>query len=215
MPFFVTPNVIAIVIITVLLVSGFIAFLRRIGGTHRGGNGFVIFKLSEDINNIDKVINAIQLPFVFEVAVDQLGRELSYYVAVSAKHSKRVINELGASEVSDYEFYHPQGVHIGAYLKGGVDVVGMDISKIDFSSVNEVGESVVVQFVFHKKTGSGIETNIRVLTSAQSSYQAKEIMSRIKSSMSSVKLIDVNSADFITRFNLRKFESKESVTLIV
>lgn len=211
MPFFVTPNVIAIVVLTVLLVSSFMALFRRMGGARKGD--IVVLKLRENIDSVDKVLEIVHLPFVLEVAVDQLGHGPICYIAVAAKHSKRVLNELSAEEISDYELYYPGGVHMGAYLKGERALADMDISKIDFSEVNEIGEGAVVQFVFHKKVGEKFEVNIRILVSAPSSYQAKEILSRIKSSMPSVKLVEVSNTEFLTRVNSREFEPKESMTL--
>lgn len=213
MPFFVTPNVIAIVVLTVLSVSGLMALVRYAEGVHKGGRRFVVLKLRENIDSVGKVLEIVRLPFVFEVAVDQLGHSPSSYVAVAAKHSGRVLKELNAKEVSDYELYYPGGVHVGAYLKGERALADMDISKIDFSEVNEIGEGAVVQFVFHKKVGEKFEVNIRVLASAPSSYQAKEILSRIKSSMPSAKLVEVSNTEFLTRVNSREFEPKESMIL--
>jgi len=151
MPFFVTPNVIAIVVLTVLLVSGLMALVRYIGGAYKGGRRFVVLELRENIDSVGKVLETVRLPFAFEVAVDQLGYSPSCYIAVLAKHARKVENELNAKEVSDYELYNHGGVHMGAYLKGRGALADVDISKIDFSEVNEIGEGAVVQFVFHKR----------------------------------------------------------------
>lgn len=204
------PNVIAMVVLTVLFVSGFMVLFRRVGGTRRD---IVVLKFHENIDSVDKVLKIVHPPFVLEVAVDQLGHSPSSYVAVTAKRSKRILNELDVKEVSDYELYYPGGVHIGAYFKGEGAIADINMSKIDFSEVNEIGEGAVVQFVFHKKVGGKFKVNIRILVSAPSSYQAKEIFSRIKSFMPSAKLVEVSSTEFLTRVNSREFEPKESMTL--
>ena len=213
MPFFVTPNVIAIVLLVVLSAIGLRALVRRIGG-YKGTKGLVVLELDESMSSVDKVLEIIRPPFALEVAVHQLGHSPSCYVAVPAKHARGVLNKLNAKEVPDYELYYPGGVHVGAYLKGEGALRDMDISKIDFSEVNEIGEGAVVQFVFHKKSDNRFETNIRILVSAPSSYQAKEILSRIKSSMPSLNSVEVSNKEFITRINSREFEPKESMTLV-
>lgn len=213
MPFFVTPNVIAIVIIAVLLISGLMSLARRREGSYKRGKGFVVLELKKNVDSVGKILETVRLPFTFEVAVDQFGHSPNCYIVVPAKHSRKIKDELDAKEVADYELYYPGGVHMGAYLKGEGALTDMDISKIDFSEVNEIGEGAVVQFVFRNKRDGKFEVNIRILVSAPSSYQAKEIFSRIKSSMPSVKLVEISSKEFLTRVNSREFEPKESMTL--
>lgn len=215
MPFFVTPNIIALVILTVLAVIGSTAALRRLRGSYERRKKFMVLELDKNISDIRSVLSEIKSPFVFEIAVTQLKSKPSCYITIPTNRSKKYMAKLGAQEVEDYETYYPNGVHIGAYLKGRGTLSDLDISKIDFGEINEIGESAVVQFVLRKIKKGELETNVRLLVSAPSTYQAKEILSRIKSSLGKFKFVEVNNVEFMARVNLRTFEPKESLILSV
>lgn len=213
MPFFVTPNIIALVILTVLVVIGSAAVIRRLRGSYERRRKFMVLKLDKNTSDIRSILNEIKSPFVFEIAVAQLGSKPSCYITVPISQSKKFMIKLGAKEVDDYETYYPNGVNIGAYLKGDGALADFNIDKIDFGEINEIGEGAVVQFVLRKIKKGELETNVRLLVSAPSMYQAKEILSRIKSSLGKFKFVEVNNVEFMTRVNLRTFEPKELLML--
>jgi len=210
-----TPNLIALVILVVLVVFGSTAVIRRLLGSHERRKQFTVLELDKDVIDLSRILNEIRSPFAFEVAVSQLGREPSCYITVPTSQSEKLITRLGAREVEDYETYYPDGVNIGTYLKGEGALADFNVDKIDFGEINEIGESAVVQFVLRKIKRGELEANVRLLVSAPSMYQAKEILSRIKSSLGKFKFIEVNNVEFMTRINLRTFEPKESLMLSV
>ena len=216
MPLFMTTNLlIAIVVLVLLAIGGAIELFGRFGSKRRGGVGFSVFEVDSEKKSLDVLLGVIAPPFAFEVAVDQIGKVPKLYLVVPASKAKKVSRELGAKEVGDYDLYNPGGVHLGAYLKGSGSISDVEIDKIDFTEVNEIGEGAVVQFVFNKKSRGILEANVRVLISAPSQYQAKEILARIKSSIPAFKLIEVKSADFMQYVDSRLFNSKESLELTV
>lgn len=150
MPLFVIPNIIAFVILSVLVVAGSIAVVRRLRSSHGGGGKFVVLRVDKKVGDISNILNKVRAPFAFEVAVAQLGSKPSCYITVPANKSKKLMAELKAKEVEDYETYYPNGVNIGAYLKGEGALSDLNIDKIDFGDINEIGESAVVQFVLRK-----------------------------------------------------------------
>jgi len=77
------------------------------------------------------------------------------------------------------------------------------------------GSPQLFSLFFAKPGGGKLETNVRLLVSAPSTFQAKEILSRIKSSLGKFEFVEVNNIEFMTRINLRKFEPKESLMLSV
>jgi len=153
MPLFVIPNIIALVILAVLVVFGSIAVIRRLRSSNWGGGKFAVLEVDKKAGDINNILNKVRIPFAFEFAVAQLGSKPSCYITVPVNKSKKLMAELGAKEVEDYETYYPDGVNIGAYLKGEGTLNDLNIDKIDFGEINEIGESAVVQFVLRKARG--------------------------------------------------------------
>lgn len=215
MPFFVTPNVIAIVILVVLAFLGMSQLFIVLGVNRNRGGKQVVLELGADADDITNLLASLSPPFSFEVAVSQLGKDPKYYVSVPARLAGKAMDKLDAKEVDDYDVYYTNGVNIGVYLKGEGSFDDLDVSKIDLSEVNEIGEGAVVQFLFNKKKRGKYEANGRILVSAPSAYQAKEIMTRIRSSLSGFKFVEVKNAEFMNRINSRKFDEKETIMLIL
>ncbi|KKW09625.1 MAG: hypothetical protein UY47_C0008G0001, partial [Parcubacteria group bacterium GW2011_GWB1_49_7] len=87
-------------------------------------------------------IQSIRPPFTFEIAVHQIGKRVNYYLVMPRKRAQSLVGLGGISEAQDYALFHPGGEHVGLYLKGDSQWPKVDLSKIDFSKVNEVGEGV-------------------------------------------------------------------------
>jgi len=213
MPYFLTPNMIGLSTLSILTAIGLVTILRRFLLIHRHGKKFSILELEKDLKNIEKSLRATSLPAVFEVAINQIGDTPKYYLAVPSSNAEGIAKTLHAKIVDDYELYYTNGEHIGAYLKNDVSFSDFDIDSIDFSEVNEVGEGAVVQFILNKKQGEQFEANARVLVSAPSPYQAKEIMSSIKTSLKGFDFVQVKNNDFMQLVDSRRFDPKESIMI--
>ena len=162
------------------------------------------------VGKIGDFVRSIKPPFTFEVAIHYLGTEVNYYVILPRKRVRELVAREGISEADDYNLFHHGGEHQGAYLKGGEACPAVDVDKIDFSKVNEIGEGVVIQMIFGRKRGRKLLANFRILVSAPSSYQAKEILAAIKPSFPGLNLIESRGDDFINRVNFREYDAKQS-----
>lgn len=214
MPFYFTPITIAFVLIALLLVITAVppvvrALRHRLFLRKR----FTLFEvpnsLFKDLKLAD-FFKKIPVPFVFEIAVHNLGKEIHYYLAVPMASIRSVVLIFNLRETSEYNIFHSGGSHLGFYLKNDIEHTP-DLSTIDFSAVNEVGEGVVVQFIVIAK---GIKklANFRVLISAPTPYQAQEIAFGINSSLSGFKPVAAskNPAEFINKVTFREFDEDES-----
>ncbi|MDD5710654.1 MAG: hypothetical protein PHV43_00930 [Candidatus Colwellbacteria bacterium] len=161
-------------------------------------------------DRIGDFLGSIRPPFTFEAAVHYLGREVNYYVVLPRKRARELMAREGINEVDDYDLFHHGGEHLGAYLKGGEVCPAIDVGKIDLSKVNEIGEGVAIQMVFGRRRGRKLMANFRILVSAPSNYQAKEILAAIKPSFPGFNLIESRSDDFISRVNFREYDAKQS-----
>lgn len=212
MPFLVTSNLAAILLLIVLIASGSLTGFRWVSGSRRRRKNFVIFEVSHSkVQDLAKILKTIAPPFTLEVAVSQLGKEKSFYIALPAGRAKTLENVLGAKRVEDYDLYYPGGAVSGGYASGEESIKSINLDSVDFGEVNEIGEGAVVQLVFNKKSREGVSANVRVLASAPSSYQAKEIILRIKSSLAHMKLkfTEVKSSEFVESVNARSFSENE------
>ena len=213
--FLVKSNFAAIILLAILSLSGFVTVSRDfIGNFYRRRKKFEVFELSYDrVKNIKSVLASMSVPFTFEIAVSQLGKDKACYIAASGRGAKRVMDKFGGRKIDDYDLFYPGGAILGAYASGKGSLKDLNAEVIDFSEVNEIGEGAVVQFVFKRKSRNRYIANVRALVSAPSSYQAKEILGRIKSSLAGLKLTDVRNEEFIDRVNSRAFDNKESIAL--
>jgi len=161
--------------------------------------------------SIDSFVKSIKPPFVFEVAVQHLGKETTYYLIVSKSRVKNFASTRGLNEVGDYHLYHSGGEHLGAYFKDGRLWPQISLEKINFSKVNEVGEGAVTQFVFGKRRGEKTVVNLRIVASAPSMFQAREIMNDLKGSFGEYNSVDSSGEEFVHMVNSREFEPGEEM----
>jgi len=216
MALLVASNSVAIILLVILCFSGLVTALGSINSVYKKRKKPEIFKLQYDkVKDLKNVLSKIDVPFTFEIAVSQLGKEKACYISLPSGRSKNVISRLGGKRIYDYDLYYPGGSVIGAYAKGEGSLKDINAEVVDFSEVNEIGEGAVVQFVFRKKGRGRFTANVRALVSAPSPYQAKEILNSIKSSMSGVKMTDIKNDTFIDRVNSRTFDGSDSVVLSI
>lgn len=178
---------------------------------------FSVLSVNQDVLgvNLQEFIRSIKPPFSFEIAIHNIGREVNYYIVLPKKRAKRFIAMDGVNEVSDYELFHSDGSHIGMYFKDGDKWPELDLNKVDFSKVNDLGEGVVLQMVFgsapllEKLKGNPVAVNFRLLVSAPSDYQAKEIAHSLRNGFGEYKAVEVRGEDFAHVVNFREFSTKE------
>jgi hypothetical protein len=194
-------------------------FLRRLLGRNKVAHQqFRIFELKEGAATLKNVIKFITLPFALEVTVHQLGRDVHTYIALPANRAGQLMHRAECREVSDYNVYHPGGVHLGVSLtaknelSNRVDIFRQLLADIDFSKVNEIGEGVVFQLMFRRKIGEGSwNGNIRVLVSAPTPYQAREILSALKKELSDYRWIEEKSRNFFEAVTYREFDKSKEI----
>ncbi len=212
----ITTNILAIVLLSVLVISASLNYLRSFFFAYGKRKHFVIYEVPYDaVKNLKSILGLVHPPFTFEVAVSQLGKEKSYYLTLPSHRAGKLKGLSGARKIDDYDVYYPGGTVVGGYGVSEKTIDKLDIDKIDFSGVNEIGEGAVVQFVVKKKGGGKLTVNIRALVSAPSSFQAKEIFAGMKDSLKGVQLREVKSAEFINMVNAREFSDKEAATLAI
>ena len=161
--------------------------------------------------NIDVFIRAIKPPFVLEVAIQHLGKERAYYLIMPRRKARGILPTKGLSEIRGYHLFHSGGEHLGAYFKDGKAWPQVSLEKINFSKVNEVGEGAVAQFVFGRKKGGKTAANLRIVASAPSVFQAREIMNSLKGSFGEYNSVDSSGEEFVHMVNAREFDSGEEM----
>ncbi len=213
---FVTPTILASIIIFSLILFGIYFYFRRLANRITiKQNSFAVMRVAgKDIKwTLKDLPKNIPLPFTFEIVVNPFGKEVYHYIVAPFSRARKIARILKAKDDEDFELYTTGSTLIGAYVKGGAKLEDIDIKKIKFSKVNEIGESAVVQFVFNKKEDGGISANIRVLISAPSPYQAKEILSEIKSIFAGFRIVEVKNRDFLHSIDFRSFNENEKIIL--
>src|SRR4030042_1485871 len=157
-----------------------IFWLKRRGFWLRGRLAILRLQPESLGMRVGDFIKSLKPPFTFEVAVHHLGKDTNYYLVVSKHRARGLLNQKGIEEVEDYHIFHHGGEHLGVYLKGSSRWPDINFGDIDFSKVNEVGEGAVVQFVFGRRGRRRTSVNARIVVSAPSNFQAREIISAIK-----------------------------------
>ncbi len=193
-----------------------------------------------DINGIIEFFKKADFFFVFEIAVQQIGKEVNYYLITFPSFEKKLVSifkdiypDVEISKEDDYIIFNPEGSVSAAYFEpisvyeiskliakgqsmakgstcGGSAAGGQpNFASLDFSKVNEVGESAAVQMIpsgCPSAIKSKKEIEIRFLSSAPTPYQSKEILdSFVSSRFSDLKVREPkNKASFISKFNFRE-----------
>ncbi len=166
---------------------------------------------SEKIGSLSDLLKTLPTPFVFEMAVHQLGKETHYYVGVPKKMVEKLHNLTGAKKANEFHIYNSGGAHLGFSLKGEFNEFNPD--GADFSKVSEIGEGVLLQFLV---TGNGLTkklANMRVLISAPTPYQAQEVADTLNSSLEPLKASSIGNGmrEFVHRLTFREFDARDAV----
>lgn len=211
MPLFVASNIIATAVLIALVLFGVVSLARRyLQRGHRARKGVAVFRVSQERvgGNLPQFLQALPLPFVFEIVVHHFGKGAQYYLIVPSARAKRIARELGAQAVYDYDIHYSGGVQKGAYLKGGNGLESIQLDKLDFSRVNEIGEGVVIQFVSGRGKSRRRAVNIRILVTAPSEFQAAEIMESVKHAFVGFRIVETKNAEFLQRVYAREFDAQ-------
>lgn len=201
-------DIAALTLGSVILIVLLIPYLKN---SHRRDRSLKILKINQPsiLGKHFEFFQTIEPPFTLEIAVHHIGKKVNYYLLVP-KRSK--IHNPALEEVKEYSLYHHGGHHLSAYLRGPKEVSWskLDLKKFDFSKVNEIGEGVVIQLLVSKRRRRKSTANLRVLISAPSAYQAKEILAALEPAFPDFKMIEAVSRDFIHKVNTREFSDKEA-----
>ncbi len=171
-----------------------------------------ILEFSGDREIIKEVLKSFPPPFTMEIAVHQIGRDIHNYLIVPAVYLNRVLKLSGGKEVKDYNIYHPGGVNLGYSLRtkdnSSASIYGFLslINKLDFSKVDEIGEGVMFQLVFGERPyGDIFLGHARVLISAPTNYQAREILESFQKEFSGCDWVEEKNQAFINAATYREF----------
>ena len=166
---------------------------------------------SEEEGKLLDLFRILPTPYVFEMAVHQLGKGVHCYIGVPDKMTEELRNLTGAKKANEFHIYKSGGSQLGFYLKGELNK--FNPNEVDFSKVSEIGEGALLQFLV---TGGGWAkkwVNMRVLVSAPTPYQAQEVANTLNSSLKSLKASPVGKGmrEFVHRLTFREFDGREAV----
>lgn len=165
---------------------------------------------SEEKGRLLDLFRVLPTPFVFEVAVHQLGKEIHCYIGVPRGMTEELCELTKAKKTKEFHVYSSGGSHLGFYLKGELNE--FNLNEVDFSKVSEIGEGAMLQFLV---TGGGWAkkwANMRVLISAPTPYQAQEVADTLNPSLKSLKASPVGRGmrEFVHRLTFREFDVREA-----
>jgi hypothetical protein len=178
-----------------------------------------------NVQDFQKCISALVPPFVFEIAVHQLGEEKAYYLIVPEKQldmvTKMVSPFVKSEVVDDYSFFHTKGVNRGFLVSGKLehevsqtisfqDAISM-IASLDFHTLNEIGEGVMVQCLVRRTVGEHFEVNARLVVSGPTKEATDESVSSIQASLpKQYQLAEVSEKVFFEAIAMRGFDKEKT-----
>ena len=68
---------------------------------------------SEDKNRLLDLFRILPTPYVFEIAMHQLGKEIHCYVGIPEKKAKELYDLTGAKKTNEFHVYNSGGSHLG------------------------------------------------------------------------------------------------------
>jgi hypothetical protein len=220
----ISPIGVVFVLLGVLLLFGFFAFYKTLQYRFFIAPSIprvVRLDITGDVLLKD-MLKALTPPYALEIAIEQLGSEMRYYLIVSEKYVERTkqILPVPGETVQDYEIYSMDGVHHVFSLERSEPASSYRFSEaiealrdIDLSAVNEIGESVVMQWVVRSVDDKGYLCNGRLLISAPVETQAKEIIEKMQCSLpEGFTITEETEGDYLYELTFRKFNEENSLT---
>lgn len=177
----------------------------------------VVFKIElgkEDEVKAVELLESATFPLAFDIVVQHIGSDREDYVVVERKYADKaeeLIGDIWPDKVftrsEDYLVFHHGGFYDAVrVLIPDEDFIGKDITDVDLSSVNEIGEGVVVRF-FRDPDAAEKQISVLGLFSAPSQYQLREIEDAIIKSFRNRKVYSPKNKEEI----FRAFGSAEEV----
>ncbi len=211
--YFAPPILVSLLILYILFIWILTVGVRDYRHSLREAKRLKIFEIKEGkVNTLAALLRELELPFAFEIAISHIGKDRKYYLIVPESRTDEVKSKFSdAMAAKDYNIYHPGGVNRGVYLKSDKERPILDFRSLDFSKVNEIGESAVLQIVASGLSGGRRQVNLRVFISAPTAYQAEEILMNLRAGFTDFRLAEAKGADFLRRLNNRIFDEKEAL----
>ncbi|MDD5098742.1 MAG: hypothetical protein PHP35_00105 [Candidatus Colwellbacteria bacterium] len=161
-------------------------------------------------------LKKVSFPIAFDVVVQHLGKERENYFIVSRKYAERAERELkdhwpgvSISMSHDYLIFH----HGGFYDAFRVAIPehefgGHDISAVDLSKINEIGEGALIRF-FRDPGDKSADIKVLGMFSAPSERQLMEVESVVKKSFEGRKILKPRNKDEV----FEAFNSTEEIAV--
>ncbi|MFA5053428.1 MAG: hypothetical protein WC565_05180 [Parcubacteria group bacterium] len=186
--------------------------IRKNLGLGRVNSSMIRMPYSKSVEEaLKQVIAETNFPVALDIVVEHIGKIPDVYITTEKKYFSRLI-KLAERHISgkyelreeDYLIFHHGGETqaLTCELERD-DALKTDLSAIDMSEVNEIGEGAVVRMVFvpHRKT------NIYMFFSAPSQFQLREIVEKAAATFKGkgcrvpknreVTMAEFNSPDFL------------------
>lgn len=165
----------------------------------------------EEKGKLIDLFRILPTPFVFEMAVHQLGKEVHCYVGVPEKAVEELYDLTGAKKTNEFHVYNSGGSHLGFYLSGELNK--FNPNEVDFSKISEIGDGALLQVLVIGGGWAKKWANMRVMVSAPTPYQAQEVADTLNSSLKSLKALPVgkNMREFVHRLTFREFDAREAM----
>jgi hypothetical protein len=191
--------------LTVFLLGGLLFYFFIPRRFRAASSVFRILADKEEIDLITEALSKENFPWILEVLVPHLGRRTEFFISspVNPDWSLRLKKIAPAIRMAEEEkspsLFHPAGEHLVFELISDQPV---RIARFNFSEINELGESCLIQIVHRAKK----RNEARLLVSAPSSFQAEEIAGKIIPAGEGIKMRKPRSRDeLIEKINFRKF----------
>ncbi len=204
-------------VLAALAICGLVVLVGRVYRRGHAPRHFRVAELEGDLESLTKILRSVDPPFALEIAVHHLGKNVHFYLVLPAIRAQKFFARAGLVETSDYNIYHPGGAHLASSLAakgastGCIEAVLQILKETNFHKVNEVGEGAVFQLVAGSKgRGGSLNCNARLVVSAPTPYQAREITSDLDRELSGCKWTEEKSKDFITAVTYREFDPASS-----
>ncbi|MBU2081830.1 hypothetical protein KKH14_00105 [Patescibacteria group bacterium] len=156
-------------------------------------------------------LNEIKPYLVFEIAVPEKGTEIGFFITIPKKLHNAMERQLSGffpeaeiKAVNNFNIINNQGAISGAVLKLKHDgdsplqtykklkTSAMGLITDAISLLKETGEGAAFQILIKPSGKNSLETNIRIMSSAETKEKADEILSNIENAFTQFEIPDFN-----------------------
>ncbi|MEK7612305.1 MAG: hypothetical protein AAB407_03110 [Patescibacteria group bacterium] len=167
-----------------------------------------------------------RIPFTLEAAVHNFGKEIAWYMAMPIsvypliEHNlKKALPGTEMYAMHDYNLFSVGHAVEAGYLvpknkttEASGEMTAFSRMAKELSTVELLGESASFQ-VISKPEKRGSAMNMRLVTSANTPFRAREVFDTAAQSFKNFKAVRVKNEDFIDQFSYHIFEPKQKVVL--